>query len=89
MLANLRRKMGLNSDINTPVPNMPPPSFAEGMLRSPTFNDPDMPPPFTMEELGFVWSGDRGIFSPSAIPLWLREQVCLEFNNLLSSMYLS
>lgn len=34
-----------------------------------------MPPPFTMEELGFVWPSDRGIFSPSAIPVWLQEQV--------------
>jgi hypothetical protein len=27
-----------------------------------------------MEELGFTWPNDRGIFSPSAIPVWLQEQ---------------
>lgn len=64
------------SGINTPVPTMPPPPFAENMIVSPTFIDPAMPPPFTMEELGFVWPSDRGFFSPSAIPLWLQEQVC-------------
>ncbi|KAF8893354.1 hypothetical protein BD779DRAFT_1505746 [Infundibulicybe gibba] len=75
MLANLRRKVGMASGLNTPNPTLPPPPFAENMLTSTTFIDPAMPPPFTMEELGFVWpSGDRGIFSPSAIPLWLQEQ---------------
>ncbi|KAF9461258.1 hypothetical protein BDZ94DRAFT_1290760 [Collybia nuda] len=74
MLANLRRKVGMISGISTPVPTMPPPSFAQDMIISPTFIDPAMPPPFTMEELGFVWPSDRGIFSPSAIPVWLQEQ---------------
>ncbi|KAJ7703197.1 hypothetical protein B0H17DRAFT_922430 [Mycena rosella] len=76
MLANLRRKVGLNSGINTPVPTMPPPPLlADGrLIVSPTFIDPTMPPPFTMEELGFQWPSDRGIFSPSAIPVWLQEQ---------------
>lgn len=77
MLANLRRKVGLRSGINTPIPIVPPPPFAENMVVSPTlFHDPAMPPPFTMEELGFAWPNDRGIFSPTAIPLWLQEQVC-------------
>lgn len=75
MLANLRRKVGMGSGINTPVPTMPPPAFAENMVVSPTFADPAMPPPFTMEELGFVWPSDRGIVSPAAIPVWLQEQV--------------
>ncbi|KAJ7170553.1 hypothetical protein C8R43DRAFT_979860 [Mycena crocata] len=76
MLANLRRKVGLGSGINTPVPTMPPPPLlADGrLIVSPTFIDPTMPPPFTMEELGFQWPSDRGIFSPSAIPVWLQEQ---------------
>ncbi|KAF8161081.1 hypothetical protein B0H34DRAFT_781703 [Crassisporium funariophilum] len=75
MLANLRRKVGLGSGISTPIPTMPPTSFPESMVVSPTFHvDPAMPPPFTMEELGFVWPNDRGIFSPSAIPIWLQEQ---------------
>jgi hypothetical protein len=75
MLANLRRKVGMTGT-NTPAPTLPPPSFAQDMIISPTIVDPTMPPPFTMEELGFVWPRDRGIFSPSAIPLWLQEQVC-------------
>ncbi|KAF5322447.1 hypothetical protein D9619_001798 [Psilocybe cf. subviscida] len=75
MLANLRRKIGIRSGINTPAPpTMPPPQFAENMIVSPTFHDPAMPPPFTMEELGFVWPNDRGIFNSSAIPVWLQEQ---------------
>ncbi|KAF7376147.1 Transcriptional activator of proteases prtT [Mycena sanguinolenta] len=77
MLANLRRKVGLQSGINTPVPTVPPPPLlADGRLivSSPTFIDPTMPPPFTMEELGFQWPTERGIFSPSAIPVWLQEQ---------------
>jgi len=75
MLANLRRKVGMLTGMNTPVPTMPPPTIAEGMIVSPTFADPSTgQQPFTMEELGFVWPSDRGIFSPSAIPVWLQEQ---------------
>ncbi|KAJ7346618.1 hypothetical protein DFH08DRAFT_868806 [Mycena albidolilacea] len=76
MLAHLRRKVGLQSGINTPVPTMPPPPLlADGrLIVSPSFIDPTVPPPFTMEELGFQWPNDRGIFSPSAIPVWLQEQ---------------
>lgn len=36
---------------------------------------PEMMAPFTMEELGLAWPAERGTFSPSAIPLWLQEQV--------------
>ena len=80
MLANLRRKVGIRSGISTPVPTIPPPQFAENMIVSPTFHhDPNMPPPFTMEELGFAWPNDRGIFNSSAIPVWLQEQVCPMF----------
>lgn len=73
MLANLRRKVGLASSISTPVPTNPP-SFAENMIVSPTFQDPAMPQPFTMGELGILWPNDRSIVSPSAIPIWLQEQ---------------
>ena len=76
MLANLRRKVGLASSISTPVPTNPPPSFAENMIVSPSFHDPAMPQPFTMGELGIVWHNDRSFVSPSAIPIWLQEQVC-------------
>ncbi|KAJ7287530.1 hypothetical protein C8J57DRAFT_1495956 [Mycena rebaudengoi] len=77
MLANLRRKVGLGSGISTPVPSMPPPPLlADGrLIVSPSFIDPTMPPPFTMEELGFQWPSDRGIFNPSTIPVWLQEQL--------------
>jgi len=63
------------------VSAMPPPPSAESMFISSNYVDPAaMPAPFTMEELGFAWlaangaGGDRGVFSPSAIPVWLREQ---------------
>ncbi|KAF8625442.1 hypothetical protein AX15_005399 [Amanita polypyramis BW_CC] len=75
MLANLRRKVHIANALSPPMPAIPPTSFAESMIVSPTFADPAMPPPFTMEELGFSWPSDnRGIFSPSAIPVWLQEQ---------------
>ena len=77
MLANLRRKHGLTSGINTPAPTMMPPHGLDFVVSPTGFIDPALPPPFTMEELGFVWnSGERGggVVSPSAIPLWLQEQ---------------
>ncbi|KZT29220.1 hypothetical protein NEOLEDRAFT_1057246 [Neolentinus lepideus HHB14362 ss-1] len=79
MLANLRRKMGLTIGPPHSPAAMPVPPSAEGMFVSSNFIDPTiMPQPFTMEELGFAWpagnGSDRGVFSPSAIPPWLREQ---------------
>jgi len=77
MLANLRRKIGMaNGAPPPPLSTMPPPTFADSMITSPThtYHDPGMPPPFTMEELGFAWPS-AGIVSPAAIPLWLQEQV--------------
>ncbi|KAF9268852.1 hypothetical protein L218DRAFT_853190 [Marasmius fiardii PR-910] len=71
MLANLRRKTGLNSGITTPVPSIPPPGFQEMIMTPTSFVDPTLPAPFTMEELGF---GPGGVVSPSVIPLWLQEQ---------------
>ncbi|KAL0955830.1 hypothetical protein HGRIS_002032 [Hohenbuehelia grisea] len=66
MLANLRRKVGMSMSGTT---------FTEGMIvPPPVFVEPGVPAPFTMEELGFVWPSDRGIFNPSTIPLWLQEQ---------------
>ena len=64
-----------------PPPNIPLPAGAENMLMSPTYADPTtVPAPMTAEELGFAWPSDRGIFSPSAIPTWLREGVSTCFN---------
>ncbi|KAF9531621.1 hypothetical protein CPB83DRAFT_848474 [Crepidotus variabilis] len=74
MLANLRRKVGLQSGVLNPPPAVPPPHFAENMVVSPTFQDPALPAPFTMEELGFLWPNDRNVVSPAAIPVWLQEQ---------------
>ncbi|KAH7875309.1 uncharacterized protein C8R40DRAFT_1045089 [Lentinula edodes] len=75
MLANLRRKVGLGSGIQTPVPHggPPPPGFADMVVTPTSYVDPNLPPPFTMEELGFA-PGDRNIVIPAAIPLWLQEQ---------------
>jgi len=56
------------------TPSMPPPMM-EGMIISPPFVDmTSVPPPFTTEELGLAWPNERGIFNPSAIPLWLQEK---------------
>lgn len=75
MLANLRRKVGIPNGMPPAVPTMPPPSFAENMLVSPTHTaDPSMPAPLTMEELGFAWPSEGHFFSPAAIPPWLQEQ---------------
>lgn len=81
MLANLRRKVGMahpSSSLNMP----PPSSMLEGMVVSPTFGaDPNHnqgQQPFTLEELGFAWPTERGVFSPSIVPVWLQEQVCCD-----------
>ncbi|EJD03045.1 uncharacterized protein FOMMEDRAFT_20217 [Fomitiporia mediterranea MF3/22] len=72
MLANLRRKVGVLTA--PPLPSIPLPAGAENMLVSPSYIDPGaVPAPMTMEELGFAWPSERGIFSPSAIPTWLQE----------------
>ncbi|KIK96659.1 hypothetical protein PAXRUDRAFT_825716 [Paxillus rubicundulus Ve08.2h10] len=71
MLANLRRKVGMIPGISAPIQNLPPPPLPEGMV-APYVDTQAVPPPFTMEELGFSWPG--GMFSPSAIPLWIQEQ---------------
>lgn len=76
MLANLRRKVGLSLAPPPPPPTMPLPAGAENMLVPPSYVDPTVvPAPMTMEELGFAWPSERGIFSPSAIPAWLQEGV--------------
>jgi len=74
MLANLRRKMGM-------VPGGvmgPPPPPTDPTLMVPPFMDPALvPQPLTLEELGMSpWANGNngGMFSPSAIPVWLQEQ---------------
>ncbi|KAF7985037.1 hypothetical protein HWV62_8867 [Athelia sp. TMB] len=73
MLANLRRKVGITTGLANNHLSMPPPSMLEGMVVSPTFGDASQQP-FTMEELGFVWPSERGVLSPSIVPVWLQEQ---------------
>jgi hypothetical protein len=52
------------------------PAGAENILVPPSYVDPaTVPAPMTMEELGFAWPSERGVFSPSAIPTWLQEGV--------------
>lgn len=76
MLANLRRKVGLSVAPPPVPPTMPLPMGAEHVLVPPSYIDPTVvPAPMTMEELGFAWPSERGIFSPSAIPTWLQEGV--------------
>ncbi|KAG2015545.1 priB protein, variant 2 [Coprinopsis cinerea AmutBmut pab1-1] len=78
MLANLRRKVGMQTGVHlsNPLPVMPPPSFATTMVVPPqTYPaDPSMPPPFTMEELGFAWPQEGVTFNSAVIPPWLQEQ---------------
>lgn len=76
MLANLRRKLGMAALAPAPQPVMGLPAGAENVLVPPSYVDPTVvPAPMTMEELGFQWPSERGIFSPSAIPTWLQEGV--------------
>ena len=58
-----------------PIQNLPPPLLPEGMVGPYVDTHAMGQAPLTMEELGFSWPGDRGMFNPSTIPLWIREQV--------------
>jgi hypothetical protein len=77
MLANLRRKVGILTDSNASVS---PSSIAGGMQQgSPEYG---VSQPLTTQELGFAYTGERAAFSPSAIPVWLQEQVGWIFCNI-------
>jgi hypothetical protein len=61
--------------------NVPGAPGAPGQQAQQPFvpSDPTAPPPpFTMEELGMAswWPNERGVVSPSSIPIWLQEQAC-------------
>ncbi|KIP11627.1 hypothetical protein PHLGIDRAFT_99458 [Phlebiopsis gigantea 11061_1 CR5-6] len=73
MIANLRRKMGIMPPGMGPSTDsaMMVPPFMDPSLVGPS---PHQQQPITLEELGMPWPNDRGLFSPSAIPLWLQEQ---------------
>ena len=80
LLANLRRKLGISTIAPVPQSAMSLPAGAENILIPPSYVDPTTAPaPMTMEELGFAWPSERGIFSPSAIPTWLQEGVSIFF----------
>lgn len=76
MLANLRRKVGMIAGLSTPMTTMSPPTLNDGIVAHGPgpYVDPSGSMPFTMEELGFAWPGERATFSPSAIPMWLQEK---------------
>ena len=78
MLASLKRKLGVATPVGPPgMPGQP-----DMMAPAPAFIDPAIMPQlqFTVEELGMLpgsLPNDRAMFSPSAIPVWLQEQVRL------------
>lgn len=72
MLANLRRKIGMQSIQPTP------PIAAPGDTLVGPYGDPAPAPApaastFSLEEFGFSWPD--GVFSPTNIPIWLQEAV--------------
>lgn len=77
MLASLKRKLGVATPVGHPgMPGQPD-------MMAPAFIDPAIMPQlqFTVEELGMLpgsLPNDRAMFSPSAIPVWLQEQVRLQ-----------
>ena len=80
MLASLRRKVGMIIGPSAPAKSLPPPSITNAMVVPQACTDPvaGQQQPFTMQELGFAWMGDRNVFNPGVIPVWLQEQVCLD-----------
>jgi len=72
MLANLRRKIGMQSIQPTPTTRTP----AEPVIP---YGDAQPPPPvpqpaptnFSLEDFGFSWPD--GVISPTNIPIWLQE----------------
>lgn len=78
MLASLKRKLGVATPVGPPGMQGQP----DMMAPAPAFIDPAIMPQlqFTVEELGMLpgsLPNDRAMFSPSAIPVWLQEQVRL------------
>jgi hypothetical protein len=84
MLANLKRKIGLNGaaatvsgttsgGVQLTADGVAAASYVANAFVGQT---PAGALPFTMEELGFpALPPDRGVFSSSTIPAWLQEQV--------------
>lgn len=76
MLASLKRKLGVVTPVGMP---------GQPDMMAPAFIDPAIMPQlqFTVEELGMLpgsLPNDRAMFSPSAIPVWLQEQVRLPYH---------
>jgi hypothetical protein len=76
MLANLRRKVGMIAGLNAPMTIMSPPTLNDGIVAygPGPYVDPPGFMPFTMEELGFAWPGERAPFHLSAVPTRLQEK---------------
>ncbi|KAG8906158.1 hypothetical protein FRB99_007472 [Tulasnella sp. 403] len=70
MLANLRRKIGMQSVQPTP-PIAPPGEQLVGPYGDPPAPPPEPAAPMSLEAFGFTWPD--GVFSPTNIPLWLQE----------------
>jgi len=77
MLANLRRKIGMQSVQPTPPITSPAepllPPYGDGQPQPQQHQQHAPPPPtsFSLEEFGFSWPD--GTFSPTNIPTWLQE----------------
>lgn len=78
MIVNLRRKVGLTTGTQTPVPQHaevpdtedPAPPIPE----PPAFDGAQPRAPITLQDLDFSWPSDM-MFSPTSIPTWLQEAV--------------
>ena len=91
MIVNLRRKVGLATGQQTPIPrdesiNGDGSSNGHSILDAPPFgpagSEPPAAgtplPPITLQDLDFSWPSDM-MFSPTSIPRWLQETVSMDF----------
>lgn len=75
MIVNLRRKVGLATGTQTPVPQHAEVANGNHHVLDPSAFDGSQPlPPITLQDLDFSWPSDM-MFSPASIPAWLHEAV--------------
>lgn len=78
MIVNLRRKVGLATGNQTPVPQhadiTSAGSNSHHVLDPSAFDGTQPLPPITLQDLDFSWPSDM-LFSPANIPTWLHEAV--------------
>lgn len=82
MIVNLRRKVGLATGQQTPIPRDDLANggtvSSGGMMGDVSFDPHAHPlPPMTLEDLDFNWPSDLPVFSPTSIPTWLQETVSI------------